>query len=132
MIRKRTRSILNRRFTPSRVSSPAFTLVELMVSIAIVVILILGVQFMFKTAADAAGAGHALGTATRTHRQLNATLTGDFANAAFDDGPCVVIRMEREWAFRNEPDQLSDRDWGNGGSFLPSQIRTVDLNENNS
>src|SRR5436305_4645906 len=54
----------------SRRASAGFTMVELLVSIALVVVLILGINAVFKYSADAVGTGQALGDASRQNRAV--------------------------------------------------------------
>lgn len=100
----------------------AFTLLELMVSIAIVLILILGVNQVFSLTGQTVGAGQALSTVNRDARNAQAVIYTDFHNAAVSDGPFFFIRSERTYAFRSKRDQEQDRD---------QQPSTIDLNANN-
>src|ERR1700683_362200 len=50
----------NFEFRISNFRTSAFTLVELMISLAMVLILIVGINFVFRSATDAVGAGQAL------------------------------------------------------------------------
>ena len=112
----------------------AFTLVELMVSIALVLILILGINAIFKMASDTINAGQALSTADRENRGAQGVLYNDFATGVFTDGPMLLIRSERAPAFRNREDELGDRDFAAAGANVFNQdlaIRTIDLDGNN-
>jgi prepilin-type N-terminal cleavage/methylation domain-containing protein len=87
-----------------------FTLIELMVSVAMVLILILGVNAIFRMASDTVGAGQALAGADRENRAAQAVLYDDFRNAVIADGPFLLIRSEVAWAFRNRADEDADGD----------------------
>jgi prepilin-type N-terminal cleavage/methylation domain-containing protein len=95
-----------------------FTLIELMVSTAMVLILILGVNAIFKMASDTVGTGQALAGADRENRSAQAVLYDDFRNAVITDAPFLLIRSEAAWAFRNRADEDADHDGG---------VLTVDL-----
>src|ERR1019366_2708079 len=87
----------------------AFTLVELLVSIAIALLLILGVNTVFKVTAQTVGAGNAILTATRDARTIFQTFLADLngidpvpaAGSTSGDGPFFVIRSDHVYAFRN-------------------------------
>jgi prepilin-type N-terminal cleavage/methylation domain-containing protein len=99
-----------------------FTLVELMVSIALVLIIILGVNAVFKMASDTINVGMALSAADRENRAVQSVVNSDFQTGVFTDGPMLLIRGERVAAFRNAADEAADRD----GNPL-----TIDLDNNN-
>lgn len=91
-----------------------FTLIELMVSIAIALLLILGVNVVFKTTSQTVGAGNGLLASVRDMRTVGATLGNDFAGfLAPNSGsspdatkaPFFVIHSENMYAFRNFNDQ---------------------------
>ena len=88
----------------------AFTLVELMVSIAMVLIIILGVNAIFKMASDTVNGGMAMSAAVREARGAQTVLYDDFRTAVINDGPFLLIRSEWVPAFRNAADEQSDRD----------------------
>jgi prepilin-type N-terminal cleavage/methylation domain-containing protein len=117
-------------------SRRAFTLIELMVSIAMVLILILGVNAIFKMASDTINAGQALSTANQANLASTSVLYDDFRTAVINDGPMLLIRSERVAAFRNLQDEQSDLDYA--GPYNDAQraqsdtaIRTIDLDGNN-
>ena len=99
-----------------------FTLVELMVSIALVLILMLGINAVFKMASDTVNGGMALSAADRDNRAVQTVLNGDFSTGVFTDGPMLLVRGEYVPAFRSRPDEAADRD----GNPL-----TIDLDNNN-
>ena len=97
---------------PQRCSfgDPAFTLVELMVSIAMVLIIILGVNAIFKMASDTVNGGTAMSAAVRDARAAQTVLYDDLRTAVINDGPMLLIRSERVPAFRNAADEAADVD----------------------
>ena len=80
-----------------------------MVSIAIVLILILGVNQVFKVAADTVGTGQALSAKIRDGRAAQAVFTNELAHLA-PDGPFLIIDSHTMDAFRSEADAKSDLD----------------------
>lgn len=120
---------------------PAFTLVELLVSIALVLILILGVNQVFKLTSDTIGASNGMSEAIRMGRSVQSSMFEDLRKAALPgtelsrQAPFFIIRSERISAFRSPADEEADRDYTRG---LTSQqqvddaIRTVDSNGDNS
>jgi prepilin-type N-terminal cleavage/methylation domain-containing protein len=113
----------------------AFTLVELMVSIALVLVLILGVNAIFKMASDTVNAGLALAGANRDNRAVQTVIYNDFQNAVLDDGPMLLIRSERVPAFRNRADEAADRDVDASPTAAPAAqmlaTLTQDFDNNN-
>ncbi len=104
------------RFT-SRASG--FTLVELMVSVAIALVLILGINTIFKITSQAVGAGESTLNCERDARTVMQTMLSDLtsvlsvATRKFTPSvaaPCFVIRSEHVSAFRNGSDQQSATD----------------------
>ena len=108
-----------------------FTLIELMVSIALVLILILGINQVFRIASDTINAGQALSTADRENRGAQFVLYGDMRNMVTTNGPCIIIRSQQMYAFRNLQDELSDRDFVPGTAMTSTQgkgfISSVDI-----
>lgn len=137
--------------SPSRPATrPAFTLIEVMVSIALVLILVLGIHQVFRLTSDTIGAGQSLGSKARDYRAVQGTFYNDLSMAvppqssnggSLDDGPFLLIRSERTTMFRSRSDQLADRDGdpatidvdGNnteGEPAVPGEVvRTTDLND---
>jgi prepilin-type N-terminal cleavage/methylation domain-containing protein len=116
----------------------AFTLIELMVSIALVLILMLGVNTVFRIASSSIGAGNALSDNSRDNRAIQAVINNDFQNALIRSGdmPAFVIRSTRRSAFRDEAEALADRDFqalttGAPAAAVDAAIRTRDLDDNN-
>lgn len=129
---------------PHNVSHPrrlrtGFTLVELMVSIALVLILILGVNQVFRIATDAVGAGQALSDNTRENRAIQAVLFNDLQQAIIrsNDSPCFIIRSTRTSAFKDQQEELGDRDYAvvagtTSQANIDRAIRTADLDGDNA
>ncbi len=103
-------------------SSAAFTLIELMISIAMVVILMLGITKVFSLTAQTAGATNQLSTFLRDSRAAQAVFYQDFSTAVSDGAPCMLLCSSRVNAYRNKADEQGDRD----GNPL-----TVDLDGDN-
>ena len=111
-----------RRRRPARGS--AFTLVELMISIALVVVLILGINQVFKYTSDAVGAGEAVNSGVRDGRAVQTTLANDFAGilpngGSPTDAAFITIRSAATFAYADAKDQAGDRD---------ADPTTIDLN----
>ncbi|MDB5332181.1 MAG: hypothetical protein JWP03_3332 [Phycisphaerales bacterium] len=95
-----------------------FTLIELMVSIAIALLLILGVNQVFKISSETAGQGQALSTINRDNRAIQNTLVLDLKNlipvpggaSQTTDGPLFIINSQTVGAFRNARDKSAASD----------------------
>ena len=105
----RSRSILTR---PRRPCAGAFTLVEMLVTVALMLVLMLAVTQIFSIAGRTMSGGQAIGAAVRDAQAAQAVMARDFAAAA-SDGPCFIIRSSRVAAFRNNNDYLSALAQGN-------------------
>jgi prepilin-type N-terminal cleavage/methylation domain-containing protein len=114
----------------------AFTLIELMVSIALVLILVLGINQVFRIASQGVGAGQALSTATRDIRATPAVFNEDLRHVRMpartpssggELGPAFVIRSERRYAYRNRPEHLGDPDGSPLDAPTNAEIRGRDL-----
>jgi type II secretory pathway component PulJ len=135
---------------PRRPAPTAFTLIELIVSIAMVMILVLGIHQVFKLTSDTIGAGQALGAKARDFRAVQSTFYNDLSmtapppasnGGALDDGPFFLIRSARMSMFRSRADQQADRDGdpatldvdGNnaeGEAAVPGEtVRATELND---
>jgi prepilin-type N-terminal cleavage/methylation domain-containing protein len=102
----------------------AFTLIELMISIALVVILILGVNQVFTYTAAAVGSGEAINAAVRSSRAAQATLASDFAGivhngSGVNDAACMIISSRAYYSYQNAKDQASQ---GKISSSAPSSL----------
>src|SRR5882762_1931281 len=70
---------------------PAFTLVELMISIAMVVILMVGIHQIFKMTSDTVGMGQQLGSFARDNRSVQGIFHDDYQRL-MKDAPLFIIR----------------------------------------
>src|SRR5256885_13100636 len=104
--------------------STAFTLIELMISIALVVILMVGITKVFSLTAQTAGATNQLSSSLRDGRATQAELYQDLSTAVTDDAPCMLLCSSRISAFRNKADQQSARDWN--ANPTEANIRHID------
>jgi prepilin-type N-terminal cleavage/methylation domain-containing protein len=86
-----------------------FTLIELLISVAIALILILGINQIFKASSLTASAGLAMSVSNRDNLVVKTTIDGDIKNFAPDAG-IFIIRSEERMAFRNSADKLADSD----------------------
>jgi prepilin-type N-terminal cleavage/methylation domain-containing protein len=113
-----------------------FTLVELLVSIALVVVLMLGINTVFQYTSKAVGQGQAINTAVRDSRAAQSVMAQDFA-AIVPNGPgstnaaCIVMRSAAQQAFRDRADEAGDQGIGPVGATYgvayPREL-TIDLN----
>jgi len=94
---------------PATTRRSAFTLVEVMVSIAVALLLLLGVNQVFHATAVTTGVGLALSTSQQMSRTVKSTLQDDLKNGAWDTG-ILIIRNEQVYAYRNTADQQSAAD----------------------
>ncbi|MGD0139058.1 MAG: hypothetical protein ABSD28_09290 [Tepidisphaeraceae bacterium] len=90
-------------------SLPAFTLVELMLSLAMVLILIVGINFVFRSATDAVGAGNALNSINSDTQATQPTIFDDLRNVA-KNPPCFIISSQFVTQFLNADDAKSSSD----------------------
>jgi type II secretory pathway pseudopilin PulG len=111
-------SIVDPRLRSIRSSRAAFTLVELMISIAMVVLLMIGIHQVFKMSSDTIGIGHAVGDMSRSNRSVQAIFHDDFQRVV-RNSPLFIIRSgvvntvgppTTYGAFNSEADRLTDRD----------------------
>src|SRR2546423_10608465 len=70
---------------------PAFTLVELMISIAMVVILMVGIHQIFKMTSDTVGMGQTIGDFSRANRSVQGIFHDDYQRL-MKDAPLFIIR----------------------------------------
>ena len=90
----------------------AFTLIELMISIALVVILILGVSQVFQYTTQAVGAGEAITAAIRNGRSAQTAFDDDFNamvgyGTSVNDSACLIISSRAAYSFRDAKDKIS-------------------------
>ena len=109
----------------------AFTLIEVVCSIALVVIIIYGVNRVFALTGQAVGIGQAVSEINRNARNAQSIMFNDFASAEVDGAPFLLIRSMSIAAFRNAADQRADADYAASSLSLDqidAAIRTIDRN----
>jgi hypothetical protein len=79
-----------------------------MVSIAIALVLILGVNQVFKIGAQTVGAGQAFSEITRDERTAHIEVYTDVHNAVTTNQPALLITSQRTYAFRDQQDAVSE------------------------
>ncbi|WP_428937571.1 PulJ/GspJ family protein [Fontivita pretiosa] len=120
----------------------AFTLVELMISIALMLLLMAGVNLIFRMTGQAVGAGQTLSEITRNAQAAQAVMQRDFSAAVVKDAPAIILVSRTQPAFRNRADQESDRNYDPSGMLasptdlnqrlrVMKQVLDVDLDSNN-
>jgi prepilin-type N-terminal cleavage/methylation domain-containing protein len=124
--------------------SSGFTLIEVMISLAITALLVIAISNIFTTASKTVGAGFALGDAVKAHKAIGQTLRSDFEGlnpnnpnplisgatgiVPSTEMPSIIIHSSRVAAFRDQNDERSS------AAFIPTdtaanrddQIRSVD------
>src|SRR6185436_10326598 len=75
--------MMNRRI--QRRSRRAFSLIELMIAIAMMLLLMLGISRVFRSASDAVGATNQILTSMRDGRSARSVLHQDFSSAVTDN-----------------------------------------------
>src|SRR5271155_1576399 len=101
-----------------RSHSRAFTLVELLVSIAIALVVIIGINYIFSATSKTVGAGESLLSAGRDARTLLQTMNVDLTSvdpvssstSADGDPICFIIQSQHQYAFRNADDMQGASD----------------------
>jgi prepilin-type N-terminal cleavage/methylation domain-containing protein len=136
--------------TAAAAAAAGFTLIELMVSIALVLIIVLGVNQVFSITSRTVGAGQALSTAVRDNRSLQYTFFSDLKSAVTHDravptstasalpplpyrAPFFIIESQPSSAFLDAADEQSDRDYLRSDTSevtVDRKIRTFDRNGN--
>lgn len=82
-----------------------------MISIALVLILIIGVNRVFKYTTDTVGTQAAVSSAMRDLRAGERTMRHDFDSiVSSTEQPAIIIRSRVQYAFMNKQDALSDAD----------------------
>ena len=87
----------------------AFTLIELMISLAMVVILILGINYVFRSATDAVGAGQATNQINSDAQSSQPVLFDDLRNVS-KNPPCFIISSQLVTQFLNADDAKNNSD----------------------
>lgn len=112
--------------------SRGYTLVELTASLVIGLLLVLGVNTVFRISSDSVGAAEAFATVTRANRSAQTVFHQDLGNAVTHNAPFLIIRSEAVAAFLDRRDELGDRDYSRSMTLRDAEraIRTRDLNGN--
>jgi hypothetical protein len=95
----------------------AFTIIELMISIAMVVILMVGIHQIFKMTSDTVGMGNHLADDARSNRSVQAIFNDDYQRL-LKNAPLFILRSgvagdsaSGKWgAFTSDSERSSDRD----------------------
>lgn len=124
---------------PTRRRLPAFTLVELMISIAISLLLIVGINAIFRTSANMVGIGMAQSQSSRDVRAAQTVMESDFANlraTPVSNMPAFIIQSMNQVAFRDLADERFDKAFvpaaylGAGG-INPAQTAALQVDSGN-
>jgi hypothetical protein len=108
----------------SSVLSPAFTLVEVMISLFLVLILLVGINTVFKTTSEAVSAGQNLGEQVRNARAVQPELFGDLANCA-TDSPAFIISSSMVPQYLNAADATANSAAAGSLPNLPNIYNTA-------
>lgn len=101
---------------PNTAHYRAFTIIEVLISIAIALLLILGINQVFSIAQQTSGAGTTALVQVEASRGAQAIMQRDFDNAVTGpDMPGIVIVSEPVYAFRNRQDMLGNQNTGPNG-----------------
>jgi prepilin-type N-terminal cleavage/methylation domain-containing protein len=117
---------LRRSFATLRMTAPTddsfltpnsgFTLVEVMISVALVLFLVLGINAIFRTTSDTIGGGQAALRQSAELRNAFETLNADFSGfCGLDSQPVLMIYNQNVVAFRDQTDQNSDTQYLSSG-----------------
>jgi prepilin-type N-terminal cleavage/methylation domain-containing protein len=113
-----------------RRSTSGFTLVEVMISVALVLFLVLGINAIFRTTSDTIGGGQAALRQSAELRNAFETLNADFSGlCGLDSQPVVVIYNQNVVAFRDQTDQNSDTAYLSTGA-VDDALKTFDAKGN--
>jgi prepilin-type N-terminal cleavage/methylation domain-containing protein len=109
-----------------------FTLIELMIAMALMILIMVGVGYVFKLTGQTVGATQAISTAVREADSAQATMSKDFSAAITnpDEAPAFIIDSTIRGAFKSLADQQTDLDY-NPASSNVTKILSIDLNGNN-
>src|SRR3954463_4404922 len=100
-------SAITRNRNPIARRRAAFTLVELMVAIALVLILMVGVNQVFRTTTATVASNQAVSDNTRVARAAQSVFANDFNDAVTtNDAPFIVLKSSRISAFRHHADDI--------------------------
>lgn len=116
--------------------SRAFTLVEVMISIAIALLLILGISQIFALAQQTTGTGMNVLSGLEQARSAHDMLTADFRTIVNGPSlPALVIYSNSTVAFRSLADKIQDKDGNSAtlndpaGTATPLQLFYTQINE---
>jgi prepilin-type N-terminal cleavage/methylation domain-containing protein len=111
-----------------------FTLIEVMISVALALLLILGINLVFSTTSRTVGTGQVLSSAIRDSRAGQTVFYSDLGSAVSGGGPALIIRNQAVPAFRNREDELADRDYvaGEAEPTRSEHIRSRDMDGDNN
>src|ERR1700722_2566654 len=87
----------------------AFTPVELMLSLAMVLLLIIGINYVFRSATDAVSAGESLNNINNDAQATQPLLFNDLQNAS-KNPPCFIIASQLITQFKNADDAKTSSD----------------------
>ena len=105
---------------------PGFTLIELMISVAIVLVLMLGINYVFSMSGGTISHGMALSSVGRDMRNARRVMQSDFSNAApHAEMPALIIHSEVIAAFLNKQDMLADQDYNAGDTAANRENQTL-------
>ncbi len=104
-------------------SRRGFTLIEVTISVAIALVLMLGIAEVFRVVGDTVGTGQASANVQRDTRAAQGVMQNDFNSAVSDGAPYMIINAQQQWAFRNQADLLADKD-GKPDTYDPTNSGT--------
>lgn len=104
-------------------SRTGFTLVEVMISVALVLVLMIGINQIFSTVTKTVSAGQTLSGIVRDNRAVQSVIYGDARTMVTGGGPVLAINSSVQLAYRNRADELSDGD---------NKVFTVDIDGDNA
>jgi prepilin-type N-terminal cleavage/methylation domain-containing protein len=112
----------------------AFTLIELLIAVALMLVLMIGVHRLFAMVADAIGTSQAISSAVRDTQSAQTIMTYDVQHMATIDAPCILLRSEATPAFRSATDEKADRDYSvSANSTARDDAKlTIDIDGNNT
>src|SRR5436305_9582714 len=89
-----------------------FTLVELMISIALVLLLVIGINAVFRTTADTISGGQAALSNSRELRNAFQIFNSDFTGfMGAESQPLLIIYSQNLPGFRDKADEQADPDY---------------------
>jgi len=109
-------------------SSAGFTLIEVMLSLAILLLLMAGMNVVFRTTSDTVKAGQMLNELTRNSRAVRPVFFDDLRNCA-TDSPCFIISSCIVPQYLNAADANASSSTGlptSGGCLLGSHMHRAD------